>query len=218
MKMLQQMKSKLRKAALALAVVALPLFTPSQATAGLILSDNFDTAPLQLNWPGDSVFDSLGTNLLGQTISTDLIGNPGFFNFLPGNGRYVDLDGSTGNGDDPAGILRSKATFGAGDYTLSFRLAGNQRGQTPRFTDVFLGNDLIASLLPAANAPFTLYSFNFSSAGGKLIFSQRGPSNQQGNLLDDVNLSVPEPSTITLIAMALLSMFGLGMMRRRAEV
>jgi hypothetical protein len=29
--------------------------------------------------------------------------------------------------------------------------------------------------------------------------------------------SVPEPSTIALIAMALLSLFGLCMMRRRAE-
>ncbi len=36
----------------------------------------------------------------------DLIGN-GFFDLLPGNGLYVDLDGSTGD----AGKLISKTTF-----------------------------------------------------------------------------------------------------------
>lgn len=211
-------RTGLRSTALALLVSVPTLFVPSQAMAGLILSDNFDSAPLSLNWPGDAVFDSLGTNLLGQTISTDLIGNPGFFNFLPGNGRYVDLDGSTGPGNDPAGILRSKASFGPGDYTLSFSLAGNQRGRTPRATDVFLGTQLIASLTPLSTAPFVTFSYNFSSlTGGQLIFSQRGPSNNQGNLLDNVNLSVPEPSTIALIGMALLSLFSFGMMRRRTE-
>jgi len=204
--------------AVATVAVALSVALPSTAGAGVILSDNFNAAPLQLNWAGDAVFDSLGVNVSGQPISTDLIGSSNFFDFLPGHGRYVDLDGSTGNNHNPAGILSSKVSFGPGDYTLSFLLAGNQRGQTPRYTDVFLGTDLIVSLIPAANAPFTLFTYNVSSvSGGKLIFSQRGPSNQQGNLLDDVTLSVPEPTTLAMVAFTLLSMFGFGWMRRRAD-
>jgi hypothetical protein len=47
-------------------------------------------------------------------------------------------------------------------------------------------------------------------------------SSGNGNTImafDDISQvsRVPEPSTIALIAMALLSMFGFGMMRRRAE-
>lgn len=217
-----QFNSTFRRSALALLVAATPLFAPTQASAGLILSDNFNSAPLGLNWPGDAIFESPSINQFGQSIGTDLIGIGGPFDLLPGNGRYVDLDGSRGldapGPDDPAGILRSRTTFGPGDYTLSFRLAGNQRGVASRATDVFLGNLLIASLTPANNAPFANFTFNFTSlTGGQLVFSQRGPSNNIGNLLDDVNLSVPEPSTIALIAMAMLSMFGFGLMRRRAE-
>jgi hypothetical protein len=56
------------------------------------------------------------------------------------------------------------------------------------------------------------------NAGDTLLFAV----NRQGNFSNDstglkVNISVPEPSTIALIAMALLSMFGFGMMRRRAD-
>lgn len=192
---------------------ALSVAVSASADAGVILSDNFDTAPLQLNWPGDAVFTSLGTG----GASTDLIGAPGFFDFLPGNGRYVDLDGSTGAGHNPAGILQSVVSFGPGDYTLSFWLAGNRRNAPLNPTDIFFGTDLIATLMPASNAPFTLFTYNFTTTtGGNLIFSQRGPSNNQGNLLDNVTLSVPEPSALAMAIGALLSMLGLSVLRRRA--
>lgn len=192
---------------------ALSVGVCASANAGVILSDNFDGAPLQLNWPGDAVFTSLGTG----GASTDLIGAVGFFDFLPGNGRYVDLDGSTGGGHDPAGILQSVVSFGPGDYTLSFRLAGNQRNAPVNPTEIFFGTSLIASLAPASNVPFTLYTYNFTSTtGGHLIFSQRGPSSNQGNLLDDVTLSVPEPATLATAIGALLSILGLSFLRRRA--
>lgn len=180
------------------------------ANAGVILSDNFDAAPLALNWPGDAVFTSLGTG--GAT--TDLIGAPGFFDMLAGNGRYVDMDGST----FVSGILQSVASFGPGDYTLSFRLAGNQRNVAPRAVNVLLGTDLIASVTLAANVPFTLFTYNFTSTtGGNLTFAQQGPGNNQGSLLDDVTLSVPEPTTLAMAIGALLSILGLSFLRRRAD-
>ncbi|MBP6014630.1 MAG: pyruvate-binding protein [Alphaproteobacteria bacterium] len=181
------------------------------ANAGVILSDNFDAAPLGLNWPGDAVFTSLGGPPSGPT--TDLIGAPGFFDMLPGNGRYVDMDGSTG----VSGILQSVVSFGPGDYTLSFWLAGNQRNVAPRAVDVFLGTDLIASVTLPATTPFTLFTFNFTSTGGgNLTFAQQGPGNNQGSLLDNVTLSVPEPTTLAMAMGALFSILGLSFWRRRA--
>lgn len=189
---------------------ALSLAVCGSANAGVILSDNFDAAPLALNWPGDAVFTSLGTG--GAT--TDLIGAPGFFDMLPGNGRYVDMDGST----NVSGILQSVVSFGPGDYTLSFRLAGNQRNVAPRAVNVLLGTDLIASVTLAANVPFTLFTYNFTSTtGGNLTFAQQGPGNNQGSLLDDVTLSVPEPATLAMAIGALLSILGLSFLRRRAD-
>ena len=79
----------------------------SMAHAGVILFDNFDfQIPDQLNWPGDTVFTSIPPpgNVPGSP-SVDLIGVGGAFDFYPGHGSYVDLDGSTGIGISPAGQL-----------------------------------------------------------------------------------------------------------------
>lgn len=56
--------------------------------------------------------------------SVDLIGS-GFFDFFPGNGLYLDLDGTTGN----AARIETKTAFSLmkGRYELRFDLAGNQR-------------------------------------------------------------------------------------------
>lgn len=190
----------------------------SAASASVVLFDDFNSDGQGLNWAGDATFtsDSIGG------ASTDLIGT-GFFDFQPGNGNYVDLDGSTGSGHDPAGQLSSTSTFGPGAYTLTFDLAGNLRGAPARTTDVYLGTQLIASINRLSSDVFAFFSFSFTSGtGGKLIFTEHGPSNNQGNLLDNVTLStraidaVPEPSTWALLLMGLTA---LGMaFRRRSRV
>ena len=68
--------------------------------------------------------------------SVDLIGN-GYYDFYPGNGLYLDLDGSTGN----AATLESKSIFSlaAGTYELRFDL-GNSPGQAnPNIAEVRIG-------------------------------------------------------------------------------
>ncbi len=178
------------------------------AGAQVVLHDDFDSATQTLNWTGDSVFTSTSA-----PASVDLIGT-GFYDFQPGNGNYVDLDGTTGNGNNPAGQLTSVASFGAGVYTLSFLLGGNDRTEQTQSTTISLGN-WSTTLTPTAYAPFALQTFSFTtSVAGKLVFTENGPSDQQGNLLDNVTLSaggVPEPASWALM---LLGFGGLGAMLR----
>ncbi len=191
---------------LAAAGILIAGITVSQPSyAAIVLQDNFDAAGPgdHLSWSGDAVFTS--TSPPG---SVDLIGVGGSFDLQPGHGSYVDLDGSTGSGNNPAGQLTSFPSFGAGTYTLTFDLAGNQRTAASQETVVSLGSFSQAFTL-ASNVPFTSHSLTFTTiTGGQLRFTETGPSDQQGNLLDNVVLTaVPEPSTW---AMMVLGFLGIG--------
>lgn len=93
------------------AIVSTVLLLVAPASAQQLFLDDFNT-------------ETLGTNAVSITnwnISSgniDVIGNPGFFDFYPGNGRYLDMDGSAGN----AGRIETITVFNLtpGDYTLSF--------------------------------------------------------------------------------------------------
>lgn len=197
-------------------LVGAGLAVASTASAGIVLQDNFNSDAQMLNWTGDATFSSLPQPVAYGQPSTDLIGT-GFYDLQPGNGNYVDLDGSTGYGNVPfAGILESNATFGPGSYTLSFDLAGNLRGAYAQTTYVGLITggtpQLLAALTPPNTQPFMLYSYTFSTGGGQLYFVDSGPSDQQGNLLDNVTMSsVPEPGSWALM---LIGFAGLGLVAR----
>ncbi|HXG23760.1 MAG TPA: hypothetical protein VNJ09_04325 [Chthonomonadales bacterium] len=131
--------------------------------------------------------------------SVDVIGD-GVYDFYPGHGRYLDMDGSTGN----AATIVTKSSFGAGDYTLMFSLAGNARGGSDSMT-VSLGPYSEVFNL-AFNAPFTVYTRDVTlTSSSKLMFDHAGGDNS-GIILDDVKLSlrqqppppgvVPEPSAL----------------------
>ena len=197
-----------------LAAVAAAALTAGSASAGVVLKDNFDSdGPPVLNWPGDSTFTSTAA-----PGSVDLIGSPPpFFDLSPGHGFYVDLDGSTGSGNDPAGQLTSVLSFGAGTYTLQFDLAGNLRGAPDQSTTVSLGNFAV-TLTPTASTNFVTHAFTFTTAtAGKLVFTEHGPSDQQGNLLDNVQLTtgVPEPTTWALMLVGFGGLGGLMRAQRR---
>ena len=76
------------------------------AGAGVVISDNFDSDTPTLNWPGDSVFQSIPQpgNASGLP-SVDLVSSSDGFPDLVFTGNSVDLDGSTGSGNSPAGEL-----------------------------------------------------------------------------------------------------------------
>ena len=185
------------------------------SSATIVLQDNFDGPAAQANWPGDTVFKSIPQpgNVSGLP-SVDLVG-PGFFQSLAFSGNSVDLNGSTGTGFSPSGQLQSVASFGLGDYVVTFVLSGNQRNAPEQTTTISLGGQSF-SITPTDDVYHT-YTHTFVGASGQLGFLESGPSDQQGNLLDNVVLSaVPEPSTW---AMMILGFAGVGFMayRRRKD-
>jgi hypothetical protein len=179
------------KLVLAAAAAAATLGLGAQAQAGtVVFSDNFNSYAFQLNWapPANWTAPGPGTvDLIGETTSgTD-------FDFFPGNGGFVDLDGSNGL----PGTLQTNAAFAAGTYTLTFDLGGNARGDVAKTTDITLGNFHTALTLTSSD-PLALHSFTFTTTGGQLSFSDLPGGNQDiGNILDNVALTsgVPEPAT-----------------------
>jgi PEP-CTERM motif-containing protein len=109
-------------------------------------------------------------------------------------------------------------SFGAGSYTLNFVLGGSTRGDT-NTVRVALGNFSQDFTLGSA-AGLVSESITFSTSGGSLSFTNLGPSDFLGLILDDVTLSsnvtnvaaVPEPSTW---AMMILGFAGVGLMAYR---
>jgi hypothetical protein len=118
---------------------------------------------------------------------TDLLGTGFDYDFFPGNGLYVDLDGYY------AGALlmsRDELVLPAGSYTLSFRLAGSQRGDTNTIT-VNLGTAFSEQFTVASAAPFSTITRTITLAQParvRLSFDQPG-ADGFGALLDDVSLA-----------------------------
>lgn len=177
----------------------------SQANAGIVFSDNFDTEAVGLN-----------ASLTNWTITNgtiDVIGQGSPFDLLPGNGRYVDLDGTTSN----AAMVTHSFLFQNGvNYQLKFDLAGSQRGDTNTLflsVGTLLGAPINITL--GSSVPFTTFTYNFvgngTSAG--ILFDHQG-GNNLGLLLDRVVLTeVPEPGSLLLCGLGAVS--ALGLRRRR---
>ncbi|HSU18048.1 hypothetical protein [Longimicrobium sp.] len=128
--------------------------------------------------------------VVGGTV--DLVGANSDWDFLPGNGLYVDLDG-----DRPdhvhfeSGALVSRQSFALepGDYALSFRLAGSHRGDV-NTTTVSLGNAFREEITLPPEAPFRVFTRTIHvrrPVVARLRFENAG-ADGFGLLLDNVKL------------------------------
>jgi hypothetical protein len=183
---------------------SLALAAATQAQAATVFTDGFEGDALGLN-----------TTPIGWTVANgtvDTIGS-GYFDFLPGNGHYIDLDGSTGL----AGVLSTSLNLTAGTtYTLSFSLAGDHRNAGPDIVDVGFGG-ASTTLTPATTDGFSTFTLSFTpgtSGAYALSFHDRGADNQ-GALLDNVTVTsaVPEPASVALM-LAGLGLVGVARRRR----
>lgn len=172
----------------------------------VIFTDNFDSTATKLN---QTVFPA-GWTVANGTV--DVIGT-NFINVFPGNGNYVDLDGSTG---DAGELSKSLALTGGLPYTATFSLAGSHRGGSD-IVDVMFGTASASFTLAGAD-PFSPSSLVFTPAASgtyTLSFANRGGDNV-GALLDNVSVSViPEPSGY---AMMLAGLAGIGFIGRRRRL
>ena len=140
----------------------------------------------------------------------DVIGSPDFFNFYPGNGNYIDMDGSTGN----AGRMTTNEIFDFVTgvvYRLYFTMGQNGQGSdTLNFGFDFLANSItnvggIAGAMVDRYVDFSVDA-NTSSA---LYFEGVGGDNQ-GMIVDNVILKSLDVAAIPLPATAPLVLLGLG--------
>jgi len=186
--------------------VAAAMALSAGAHAATVFSDDFDGDALQLN--------AIPANwTLGNAGAVDVIGAPGFFDLLPGNGHYVDLDGSNGL----AGLLQTSFASSAGTtYTATFQLGGNQRDGSTDSVTVLFGSTTLTLPIGPTDA-FTTYSISTTGTGGSLQLSfLDGRNGNVGALLDNVSITaVPEPAGLALMLGGLAAL-GLTARRRRS--
>ena len=163
-----------------LVAVQVPVMANDRA---ILLQDNFDAENAGI--PDINYTNFTNWDITGGAV--DLIGNE-FFDFFPGNGVYLDLDGSSTLG----GRLESKNAFAfnPGDSIwLEFDLAGNQRFGVDS-VNVSLGSLFSETFALPTFAPFRTISRNITVnalASAELVFDHSGSSDFVGLLLDNVN-------------------------------
>ena len=182
---------------------------PVTAHAGVVFTDNFNN-------------ENGGTPVLGTTTltnfnvtlpSVDVIGSSvggTSYDFYPGNGLYLDLDGTSGATNSQ---ISTRTVFGPGSYNLSFLLGNNPGGGGSINTVTISLGDYTSGAINTTGFPaLTQYNLAFTtSVSGALTFTQGGPADQQGTILDNVQLSsVPEPGSVVTM---LSGLAGLGLIQ-----
>lgn len=167
------------------ALIGLPLHTSVSAQT-IVFQDTFDSELL-----GTTTVLSNWTVTAGNV---DVIG-PGFADLYPGNGNYLDMDGTCGS----ATIQSPSLNLSPGTYQLSFEI-GNNPGTIPpgggnNGLKVSLGT--VFNLFVPAPATLTPISAQFVVATptvASLVFQETGPTDCGGSVLDDVTLVISQPT------------------------
>jgi hypothetical protein len=161
---------------------------PFGGEAAVLLEDGFDGENRERP---RLMFDGF-THWRVEGGTVDLVGAGSDWDFHPGNGLYVDLDGDRPDGTrfEP-GVLVSREAFALapGVYELRFRLGGSQRGDE-NTVEVALGGVHRERITLPSEAPLRPYVRTLrvrEPAEARLSFDNAG-ADGFGLLLDDVHL------------------------------
>ena len=203
------MRKLFRSMAICCAALAALAISSSHASASIVFSDNFNGE----NFGNGALDFNTFTQWTVTGGTVDLIGN-GYFDYFPGHGLYVDLDGST----HQAGLLSTQVSFGPGSYVLKFDLGGNHvNGYSLTDTVIVTLGSFTTSVTRGTADPLTAVINVFSTTGGVLSFQNSPGGDNVGPILDNVVLkSVPEPSSMALAGLGGLGL-AIGAYRRRQQ-
>lgn len=173
-----------------LTFVAGPASSSHVSCESLVFEDTFDTENA-----GTPVLNFAGwTNWNVADGTVDLIGSGTggtAHDFYPGNGLYVDLDGSSSN----AGTFSTKAgllDLAAGDYELTFELGGSTRGDTNTVAVTLAGaaTHVSDSIVMASTDPLVelSYTFTLPAAESLTLTIENAGGDNLGAILDDVRV------------------------------
>lgn len=152
---------------------------PPGGGPGALFQDDFDAYTLGFN-----VTEFAG-NWTVTAGSVDVIG-PGHYDLHPGHGRYIDLDGSSGQGGT---FVSREVSLAPGNYLVQFSLAGSARSDT-NTVEVKLGSLHTESFTRVGSAPFETIVRRVTVPAAqsvRLSFSNPGSDNS-GLILDDVSI------------------------------
>ncbi|MDH3297638.1 MAG: hypothetical protein OEM96_05090 [Gemmatimonadota bacterium] len=118
---------------------------------------------------------------------------PGSLNPLPGNGVYIDMDGSCDDGSGvTAGTMETKQGFvlAPGNYTFELLIAGNNQIAQVDTLAVRIGTELNVEIVLGWTAPLALIDFDFVVAATttETIEMIHSGGDDQGTLIDAVRL------------------------------
>ena len=150
-----------------------------------------------------------------NSASVDEIGS--YWPLTPGGSNSVDLDGNS-----PGGIAQTINFAAAGNYVLSYYLAGNpDGGPSTKLLNVGVAGATQSESYTTTSAAFGPWElekifFNVAAPGTTtLSFQSADASGAYGPVVGQVSISsVPEPSTW---AMMILGFFGIGFMAYRRK-
>ncbi|MFO0012616.1 MAG: PEP-CTERM sorting domain-containing protein [Planctomycetota bacterium] len=185
------------------------LLIDSRAHASFVVSFDFENGGVGLlNYSQFADFNVIDG-------SVDLKGN-GFAEIYPGNGLYVDLNGSTGQ----SGTIETKTAFDAGLYTLSFRIGNNGFYPSSNSVTVSLG-DYSEVFVRSGTVNFDLIERQvLLSSSSKLRFATPLSDNDNtGIIIDAVSLTaVPEPSSVAAFLVGTLLLASRNRIKRQGTM